>query len=289
MPRFKERPLELRGLLRRFEADSHQTHVHNTRALVGRLKDEGRRFWPRESCEFRSWEKRCNKLWNFLRGIGTRRDLDKQKLTTVLKEFIQEFEDIREHLDQRLYGETDNREDDHNFPKMFNQLNLAFQASIYAGLSGEINDKPVGHLKEVGRRFWKDGASQLRRWDKGCAKFENFQLQFSILQQMGDQELTTTLREFIQEFEHNTERMDQMLYGEVHDPSREQRLADIFGWLNLVFRSAIYALVSGWIEDKQDNYFINITVNLTSGESSQENTGTGMTVPQKYRLATKPI
>ena len=58
------------------------------------------------------------------------------------------------------------------------------------------------------------------------------------------------MREFIQEFEHTTGRMYQMLYGAVEDPEDNQDIADVFDWFNFVFRSAIYALLSGWIADK---------------------------------------
>ena len=80
-----------------------------------------------------------------------------------------------------------------------------------------------------------------------------------------------------------------MLYGAVENPDDDPRVAEVFDWFNLVFRSAIYALLSGWIDDKQDDYLITITSNLKTGESSQETTGTGMVVPKKYRRSTKPI
>ena len=80
-----------------------------------------------------------------------------------------------------------------------------------------------------------------------------------------------------------------MLYGAVENQDDDPRVAAVFDWFNFVFRSAIYALLSGWIDDKQDDYLINITLNLKTGESSQETTGTGMTVPKKYRRSTKPI
>ena len=81
-----------------------------------------------------------------------------------------------------------------------------------------------------------------------------------------------------------------MLDGEDTDPEDDERLTQIFDWINLVFRSFTYALFSGWIDDKQDDYQINITMNVITWESSQETTGTGtgMIIPKKYRRATKP-
>ena len=288
MTRYKERPLRLLDILGRFEVYAHQTHVHNTFGLIGRLKDEGRAFWAGESSEFRSWEKRCNKLWSFPNRIDTRRYLDKQELTTVLGEFIQEFKDTQEHLEKMLCGEPDNRENDQGPFEIFNRLTRVFQASIYAGVSGWIDDKEIGHLKEDKWRFWTDGNSQLRRWDRACDELERSQWRLSTFPEISDEEQTTALRKFIQEFEHHTGRMYQMLHGEAHDPDREQGLA-IFDWLNLVFLSSVYAIVSGWIDDKQEENLVEIKLNVITGESSQEWTRTDMTVPKEHRRATKRI
>ena len=78
---------------------------------------------------------------------------------------------------------------------------------------------------------------------------------------MEKQDLATAMREFIQEFEHTTGRMYQMLYGAVENPDDDPRVAEVFDWFNFVFRSAIYALLSGWIGDKQDDYRINLNPN----------------------------
>ena len=97
------------------------------------------------------------------------------------------------------------------------------------------------------------------------------------------------MREFIQEFEHTTGRMYQVLYGEIPDSEDNQKITEVFDWFNFVFRSAIYALLSGWIDDKQDENHVTTTINISTGEVSQEGTRTFMTVPKKYRRATKPI
>ena len=97
------------------------------------------------------------------------------------------------------------------------------------------------------------------------------------------------MREFIQEFEHTSGRMYQMLYGSVEDPENNQDIADAFDWFNFIFRSAIYALLSGWIADKQDNLVIATHINLATGETTQERSGTAMKVPKKYQHSTKRL
>ena len=116
-----------------------------------------------------------------------------------------------------------------------------------------------------------------------------FRISLGLRRDLNKQDLATVMREFIQEFEHTTGRMYQMLYGETPDNEDDQKIAEVFDWLNFVFRSAIYALLSGWIEDKQDHFAITTTINLTTGETYQERTGTEMTVPKKYRRATKRL
>ena len=51
MARFDERSLQWTDVLGRFEARSHQRHLRDALAFIGRLKDEGRRFWPDGSAQ----------------------------------------------------------------------------------------------------------------------------------------------------------------------------------------------------------------------------------------------
>ena len=102
-------------------------------------------------------------------------------------------------------------------------------------------------------------------------------------------DLATALREFFQEYEHITERMYQMVYGAVDNPNDDERFAEIFDWFNFVFQSTTYALVSGWIDDKQEDVYMKSTVNLASGETSHETTVSEMKIPTKYQRATKRI
>ena len=86
MARYDEHPLQWSDILGRFEARSHQTHVHNALGLIGRLKDEGRRFWPQGSEQLQRWERGCTDLRGFINRLGTRRDLKNQDLTTAMRD-----------------------------------------------------------------------------------------------------------------------------------------------------------------------------------------------------------
>ena len=147
----------------------------------------------------------------------------------------------------------------------------------------------IGALQDYGRDFWPDGSSQLRRWEEGRTELWSFLNRLGTRRDLQKQDLATAMREFIQEFEHTTERMSQMLYGETTDAEDDQKVTEIFDWFNFVFRCSIYSLLSGWIDDKQDDFLLTINVNLATSETSEELTGTSMTVPPKYRRATKRL
>ena len=147
----------------------------------------------------------------------------------------------------------------------------------------------IGILQDEGRSHWPDGSEQLARWKRGLDDLMCFLNGLGKRRDLDKQDLSTALREFFQEFEHHTERMYQMLYGEINDPENSERLTEIFDWFNLVFRISIYTLVSGWIEDKQDHLAVTINANLSTGQTTEKRTGTEMTVPKKYRRATKPL
>ena len=178
MPRYKKRQLQWMDIIGRFEAQSHSAHFHNARGLIERLKDEGARFFDEGSEQLRRWQRCCSVLLSFLNNLGQRRDLGKEGLETVM-------------------------------------------------------------------------------------------------------------REFIQEFEHSTERMEQMLYGAVVEPDNNEDVRQIRNWINLAYRASTYALLSAWIEDKHDDISLVTTIDLTTGEVRQEGNRTPMRVPPKYKKSTK--
>ena len=147
----------------------------------------------------------------------------------------------------------------------------------------------IGALQDHGRTLWPDESPQLIRWDKGCTELWSFLNELGGRRDIQKQDLPTTMREFIHEFEHTTERMHQMLYGETADVENDQKAAEAFDWFNLIFRYSLYGLLSGWIEDKQDHYLLRVHSNRATGATSRELTGTAMKVPKKYRRATKRL
>lgn len=180
MPRFRERGLQWGDIICRFESGSYSIHHHNARGLIESLRDEARRFWDRDSQQFRKWGKYCTDLLVFLNDSSRRRNFMKQNLETAM-------------------------------------------------------------------------------------------------------------REFIQNFEHSTSRMYQMLYGASADPTNDEEVHQIMEHFHWVFRVSVYALVSAWIDDKQETNSLRTTINVTTGKMTVEGSRVGMRVPKRYRNGTKRL
>ena len=145
----------------------------------------------------------------------------------------------------------------------------------------------IGRLKDDGADFWGEDSKQLHRWKDYCMNLWVFLNRLGTRKDLQKQELATALREFIQEFEHSTAGMYEMLYGTSEDPDNNPKMREILEWFNLVYRLSTYSLISTWIDDKTEDVFTEISVNLATGERSEKTTRTPMQVPRKYRHRTR--
>ena len=141
MPRYKERRLQWTDIIGRFEAQSHSDHFRNARGLIDRLKDEGARFFDKDSEQLHSWQRYCSVLLTFLNNLSRRRDVEKQSLEIAMREFIQEFEHSTERMKQMLYGAVVDPDNDEDVRQIRDLFNLAYRLSTYALASARINDK----------------------------------------------------------------------------------------------------------------------------------------------------
>ena len=167
-------------ILGRFEWKSHQEHCRNARGLIGRLQDEGARFWDRDSELFMKWQDYGNDMYEFINTLTRRRDSEEQDLEAVMRDFI-----------------------------------------------------PL--------------------------------------------------------FEHSTMKMYRLTFQVVDDPENDERVREVMNWFNWVYISATYAIVSAWLDDKQEKNELTTYVNLRNGEVKQEGTRTKMIVPRKFRSKTKRL
>ena len=147
----------------------------------------------------------------------------------------------------------------------------------------------IEHLKEDGNQFWPEGSSELSRWRRACVDLWDFVNRLN-----KKQDLPTVLREFIQEFEHSTGRIFQMLCSRPPAVDADSDVERISRWCDFVFRLSTYGIVSSWIDDKTEEKAISIrmTMNRTTGETTvkeEHRTTKTMQVPKRYCRSTKDI
>ena len=141
MARFADRPLQWSDVIGRFEAKSNAEHVRNALGLIGRLKDEGRKFWDADSKELDKWRRDCDVMWGFLNTLRKRREVDEQSLETAMREYLREFEHSTLRMYQMMHGQVTDPDSDDRVREMMTWFSLVFQTSVYALLSAWSEDK----------------------------------------------------------------------------------------------------------------------------------------------------
>ena len=147
----------------------------------------------------------------------------------------------------------------------------------------------IERMRDDGGAFWNEDSQQLRRWREYCTTLLEFLNTLGERRYLQHQDLATALREFIQEFEHSTAGMYQMLYGTADDPENDENIGHMVEWFSLAYRQSTYAILSTWIDDKEERVSVGIALNMTSGERKETWTRTEMRVPRKYRRMTKRL
>ena len=140
-PHVQARQPQLMDFVGRFEAKSSLTHVYDALAAIERLKDDGANYWNEGSDQLTRWREGCATLWTFLNTLKNRRDIEKQELAVVLREFIQEFEHSAWRMYQMLYGVFGSPDNDPTLHRMLDWFDLVYKLSTYAVISTWIDDK----------------------------------------------------------------------------------------------------------------------------------------------------
>lgn len=144
-------------------------------------------------------------------------------------------------------------------------------------------------LRDDRRDYCRSGSEQDERWTGACNTLLNLLKDMQRRHDLEKQDLATAMREFVQEFEHSTARIDQILHSEYAHRQGAPDPDIVFDWMDVVFRQSIYAILSTWIDDKTETRSVSIRIALATGETEEAWTHEPMTVPRKYRRATKRI
>ena len=147
----------------------------------------------------------------------------------------------------------------------------------------------IERLRSEGDRFLEGKPDQLRRWCHYCTQLLHFLRDLDLRRDSEQQDLETAMREFIQEFEHSTNRMSQILYGALTDPDSNEAAQQIMTLFESLYRVSTYAVVSAWIADKHEETTYRIRVNLTTGDVKDDVTHIPMRIPKKYQKSTKRL
>lgn len=142
----------------------------------------------------------------------------------------------------------------------------------------------IERVNSEGRLLWTEPARR-ERWGRACNELRGFVLSLGIRREK--QDLLTAMREFIQEFEHSTHRMYQMLHGLPDSDDKAEQIDIMAAWFDLIFKASVYALVASWIDDKEEQVHMTLRVDLTTGETTRTESRRPMRVPREYRRATK--
>ena len=132
----------------------------------------------------------------------------------------------------------------------------------------------IERLREEGGSFWSEDQKQLKRWRDYCNILWTF-----IVTDLGNrrfnqkQDLATTLREYIAEFEHSTHGMFEMLYGTSDDVDSDPRVRMMFTLFELVYRSSTYAILAYWLDEKHEEKSTTIQMKITPDERPQVDIG----------------
>ena len=126
----------------------------------------------------------------------------------------------------------------------------------------------IERLRDDGDTFWDEDSNQLRRWQEYCTILWMFLNTLGKRRYLEKQDLATALREFIQEFEHSTAGMYEMLYGAFDNPDHNRDLKQLLNWFDLIYRfstyALIFALISFWIDDKTEEFYTKIKMNMAT-------------------------
>ena len=148
----------------------------------------------------------------------------------------------------------------------------------------------IERVKDEGVSILGDGTEELARWQRSCDDLWMFLNSGLGMRRFRDkQDLTVALREFIQEFEHSTERMRQLLYGIADDSDYKEKLDQMECWFHLIYRFSTYGIISFWIDDKTEENSVKTSVNITTGKTTQDWTRKEMKVPRQFRHTTKKL
>ena len=133
-------------------------------------------------------------------------------------------------------------------------------------------------LDDLGREHLGDKSASYKRWRRCYSELFDF-----INKEMRKKELSTTLRDFVNRFEHCRDRFHQLLYSSSIAGKRDRLIAEVWDWSNLFYQFATYAILAAHVGGKTEETTVYIRLNLRTRKSSQHWVHRPIKVPRRYR------
>lgn len=121
------------------------------------------------------------------------------------------------------------------------------------------------------------GNDSAERWKRSSRDLQDY------LRSIGTEDLKISFREFIHLFEHETERMYQMLHGS------DEPFDHILVWFDLVYRHSTYAILARFLPEKNPKSTLRITISILTGKLTEEGKWGKATTPKQYRKHRKKV
>ena len=162
-----------------------------------------------------------------------------------------------------------------------------FEGNLH--LHGRDACSVIQRIRCDGRKYFKEDANLLANWERHCNVLWDFLNRELPRRKYEGQDLTTVLREFFQEFEHSSHRLDEMIYQVAFDCNDRNIIVNLWDWLSLAHRNSVYAIVAYWTPDRKQIDTCHMKINASKGTSTMEWTREEMEVPKKYKHATRRL
>ena len=125
----------------------------------------------------------------------------------------------------------------------------------------------IQRLRDDGAKFWEEGTDQRNRWNRGCNTLID-RLNALPSNRVAREDWTTVFRELLHEFEHATQRMNQMLQSENVENDFPGYADQFHSWIDFTYRLLTYAMISTWIDDKTVHQTVHMEIDLASGATT---------------------
>lgn len=135
-------------------------------------------------------------------------------------------------------------------------------------------------LEDEGRLIFSQNAGQLKRWERGCKTLSQ---RLNAIGGSSSQYLASDLRDFIHDFEHDSERLHQMLKGVDDDDFVGMSRGEIMAWFSLVYQLSTYGILASHIPDHRSRLSVSVETDTDSGETKEKWSLVAHIVPKRFK------